>query len=320
MIANGTINKTEEAALPTVPGSGGLDLPTTAQNTAAENVVAQQAAERQRLIVADTTELVTAPGSQTDPGAGRPATDHRLPQPLQAAARLAGLLPFTAYIVLGLFIPLIAVLIGAFQSATTGAWTFSNVNDALHGAYLHGFEQSLELSLIASILPGIFGLLIAYANLHRQARQAAAADGDHRLRRVRQLRRRAAGVLFIASVSSTALITGWLNNIGLNIYNLGFSLFDLTGVAVVYMYFQIPLMVLIILPALEGLRPGVARGGREPRRADLVVLALRRRPGADALVRELPDAAVRLGPVGLRHRRGAHGGHDPADPDSRSAR
>jgi putative spermidine/putrescine transport system substrate-binding protein len=42
MISGGTIDKTEEAALPTVPGSGGLDLPSTAQNTAAENVVTQQ--------------------------------------------------------------------------------------------------------------------------------------------------------------------------------------------------------------------------------------------------------------------------------------
>jgi putative spermidine/putrescine transport system substrate-binding protein len=42
MISAGTINKTEEAALPQVPGSGTLDLPTSAQNTAAENVVTQQ--------------------------------------------------------------------------------------------------------------------------------------------------------------------------------------------------------------------------------------------------------------------------------------
>ena len=61
--------------------------------------------------------------------------------------------------------------------------------------------------------------------------------------------------LFIASLGSTALVTGWLNDIGLNIYSDGFTLFDLAGVSVVYMYFQIPLMVLIILPALEGLRP-----------------------------------------------------------------
>jgi putative spermidine/putrescine transport system permease protein len=206
--------------------------------------------------VADTTELVTAPGSQAGPGAGRvqrrPA---RLPKPLQAVVRLAGIVPFAAYIILGLFIPLIAVLIGAFQNSSTGAWTFSNVNIAAHGAYLKGFENSLELSLIASILPGIFGLLIAYAIFTAKRGKV-----------LRQMVITASGVfanfggvplafLFIASLASTALVTGWLNNIGLNIYNDGFTLFDLAGVAVVYMYFQIPLMVLIILPALEGLRP-----------------------------------------------------------------
>jgi putative spermidine/putrescine transport system permease protein len=206
--------------------------------------------------VADTTELVTAPGSQAGPGAGRiPRRPARLPKPLQAVVRLAGIVPFAAYIILGLFIPLIAVLIGAFQNASTGAWTFSNINAAAHGAYLHGFEQSLELSVIASILPGIFGLLIAYAIFTAK-----------RGKLLRQMVITASGVfanfggvplafLFIASLSSTALVTGWLNDIGLNIYSDGFTLFDLTGVAVVYMYFQIPLMVLIILPALEGLRP-----------------------------------------------------------------
>jgi putative spermidine/putrescine transport system permease protein len=206
--------------------------------------------------VADTTELVTAPGSQVGPGAGRiPRRPARLPKPLQAVVRLAGIVPFAAYIILGLFIPLIAVLIGAFQNSSTGAWTFSNIDIAAHGAYLKGFENSLELSLIASIIPGIFGLLIAYAIFTAKRGKV-----------LRQMVITASGVfanfggvplafLFIASLASTALVTGWLNNIGLNIYNDGFTLFDLAGVAVVYMYFQIPLMVLIILPALEGLRP-----------------------------------------------------------------
>src|ERR1700722_8789667 len=59
----------------------------------------------------------------------------------------------------------------------------------------------------------------------------------------------------------------------------------------------------------------MARGGREPGRAVLELLALRRRPGADALVPELPDAAVRVGAVGLRHGRGAHRRHHRAGPD-----
>ena len=206
--------------------------------------------------MADTTELVSAPGSQAGPGAGRlPRRPARLPKPLQAVVRLAGIVPFAAYIIIGLFIPLIAVLIGAFQNASTGAWTFSNIDIATHGAYLKGFENSLELSLIASILPGIFGLLIAYAIFTAKRGKV-----------LRQMVITASGVfanfggvplafVFIASLASTALITGWLNNIGLNPYSHGFTLFDLAGVAVVYMYFQIPLMVLIILPALEGLRP-----------------------------------------------------------------
>jgi putative spermidine/putrescine transport system permease protein len=213
-------------------------------------------AERQRLIVADTTELVTAPGSQAGPGAGRiPRRPASLPKPLQAVVRLAGLVPFAAYIVIGLFIPLIAVLIGAFQNSSTGAWTWSNIDIATHGAYLKGFENSLELSLIASIVPGVCGLLIAYAIFTAK-----------RGKLLRQMVITASGVfanfggvplafLFIASLASTALVTGWLNDIGVNIYTAGFSLFNLAGVAVVYMYFQIPLMVLIILPALEGLRP-----------------------------------------------------------------
>jgi len=212
-------------------------------------------AECRGLIVADTTELVTAPGSRTGPGAGRsPMRLAALPKSLRAVVRLAGLLPFTAYIALGLFIPMIAVVAGAFQGAN-GGFTFSNVNIAVHGSYLHGFEQSLELSLIASVIPGIFGLLIAYAIF--TAKRGAF---------LRQVVITASGVfanfggvplafLFIASLGSSALVTGWLSALGLNIYSDGFSLYTLSGVAVVYMYFQIPLMVLIILPALEGLRP-----------------------------------------------------------------
>jgi putative spermidine/putrescine transport system permease protein len=156
-----------------------------------------------------------------------------------------------------LLVPLVSIVKNAFQNPSTGAFTWSNVNIAVHGAYLHGFEQSLELSLIASVIPGVFGLLVAYAIFTARGRAGSS---------LRQVVITASGVfanfggvplafLFIASFGSTALVTGWLSSIGLNIYTMGFSLYTLSGVALVYMYFQIPLMVLIILPALEGLRP-----------------------------------------------------------------
>ena len=207
-------------------------------------------------------QTITAPGSLADPGApgsgpaaasGQPA-GLGLPGILRWLRRIAGVVPFAGYVTLGLLLPMVAVAVGAFQS-DSGGFTFSNVKAATRGIYLHGFWQSIILSVFTSILPAIFGLLIAFAIF-------TAKRGNV----LRQVTITASGVfanfggvplafLFIASAGSTGLITHWLSNIGLNIYSWGFSLYSLSGVIVVYFYFQVPLMVLIILPALEGLRP-----------------------------------------------------------------
>ena len=150
---------------------------------------------------------------------------------------------------------MVAIVIGAFKAPFTGAFTLRNVHDATHGIYLHGFATSMELSLIASIAPGILGFLVAYA-IYTAKRGAV-------LRRVAIT---ASGVfanfggvplafLFIATLGNTGLATRWLTAIGFNPYSNGFDLYGLSGVALVYMYFQIPLMVLVILPAFDGLRP-----------------------------------------------------------------
>jgi putative spermidine/putrescine transport system permease protein len=208
-------------------------------------------------------QTVAAPGSLADPGAlgsgpvKAPGAPGRLTVPavLRWLRRTAGIVPFGAYVTLGLLLPMVAVAVGAFQNSSDGSFTLSNIHAATHGVYLHGFAQSIELSLLASILPGIFGLLIAYAIF-------TAKHGTV----LRQVAITASGVfanfggvplafLFISSLGSTGLVTHWIADLGFNIYAHGFNLYSLSGVVVVYMYFQIPLMVLVILPALEGLRP-----------------------------------------------------------------
>jgi putative spermidine/putrescine transport system permease protein len=208
-------------------------------------------------MTADTTDTVTTPEPRAGSGVSRFRSPLRAaPAPVRHLARYAGVTPFLAYIAVFLIVPLVAIVIGAFQTEN-GAFTWSNVNIALHGVYLQGYEQSLEVSAITSIIPGIFGLLIAYGIFTAGGRAASW---------LRQVVITASGVfanfggvplafLFIASFGSSALVTGWLSNIGLNIYGWGFSLYTMSGISLVYMYFQIPLMVLIILPALEGLRP-----------------------------------------------------------------
>lgn len=172
----------------------------------------------------------------------------------QRALTLAAIAPFTLYVLAFLGLPLAAVAAGAFQRPG-GGFTLGNLKTATSGSYLHGLWITLWLAVLTAVIPGILGLLVAYA--------------VHTARRGAVLRRfvvTASGVfanfggvplafLFIAALGSTGLVTGWLSAIGLNPYDHGFSLYTFSGVALVYLYFQVPLMVLVILPALEGLRP-----------------------------------------------------------------
>jgi putative spermidine/putrescine transport system permease protein len=50
------------------------------------------------------------------------------------------------------------------------------------------------------------------------------------------------------------LITALFKWLGVDLYKTGFSLYSFFGLTLVYLYFQIPLMVLTILPALDGLK------------------------------------------------------------------
>ncbi len=190
------------------------------------------------------------------------ARPSRVSTALHSAVRWLGVVPFGVYIALGLAAPTVAIAIAAFQSSSggfvksSGGFTWSNIDTALHGTYLLGLKTSILLSIATAVVPGIFGLLVAYAIY-------TAKRGNI----LRQVVITASGVfanfggvplafLFIATLSTTGIVTGWIKDIsGVDIWNHGFTLYNAFGVFFVYMYFQIPLMVLVILPALEGLRP-----------------------------------------------------------------
>jgi putative spermidine/putrescine transport system permease protein len=149
-------------------------------------------------------------------------------------------------------VPSLAVIYYAFH-AEHGGWTLSNMHLVTHGIFLVGFENSIKLGLISSIVPGILGVFLAYAI---QTSNSTA---------LRRLTSTASGVLanfgginltfmFIATLGSTGVLTYWLRDVGISLANFGFNLYTFSGVLFVYMYFQLPLMVLVITPALGGLR------------------------------------------------------------------
>ena len=164
-----------------------------------------------------------------------------------------GVAPFFAYTILFLFLPAAQIMVGTFEG-NDGGFTLSHVEKLFHDPYLTGFKHSIEVSLVTALLGGVLGFLIAYA---------AIRDGTPRV--VRNVITTFSGVAanfagiplafaFIATLGTIGVLTQWLVNLGYNPYDHGFTVFSTTGVELAYLYFQIPLMILVISPAIDGLR------------------------------------------------------------------
>ncbi len=174
----------------------------------------------------------------------------------------APVLPFLANVILVLGVPTGVNINNAFRS-DSGHFTWQNIHTIISGAvvggvrqtqYRAGFENSLKLALVTAIVPGILGTLIAYAisiSEHAPFKRISSATSGV----LAQFGGVNLAFMFIASFAANGIATRWLSSIGADPWNHGFSLYKFWGVAFVYMYFQIPLMVLIITPAFAGLRP-----------------------------------------------------------------
>ncbi|HLN06580.1 MAG TPA: hypothetical protein VK217_09895 [Acidimicrobiales bacterium] len=163
-----------------------------------------------------------------------------------------GVLPFFAYISIFLLIPTGELIVGAFRTAN-GAFTLSNVKDIFHAPYPAAFEFSLELSALSAFIGGLLGFLVANAILHhgvpRWIRPMYLSFSG--------MAANFAGVplafAYGATLGSLGVVTTLLGHLGLHIYP-SFSLQGLFGAALVYAYFQFPLMILLMIPVIEGLR------------------------------------------------------------------
>ena len=178
-------------------------------------------------------------------------------RPLRDGRRLSldwlGAVPFLAYVGLFLLLPTTIVVAGSFVGPN--GLTLSNLT-AMNQSYIVGaFVHSVVVSATSAVLGAVLGAVLAYA--------VATGNPNGVLRR---LVTSACGVLaqfggvtlafaFIATIGFAGFITLWLQQHGINIYANGIWLYELSGLVLVYTYFQIPLMVLVFLPALDGIRP-----------------------------------------------------------------
>ena len=184
-----------------------------------------------------------------------------------------GLAPFFIYVLLVFLVPVGFILFQAFRKTTVGksvrdpvtqqfvhssktTFTGQNISESLKGIYRTSLLTSVRLSLTVAVIGAVLGIFLAYAVVNsrsgalRQIVTAAAAVTAN-----------FGGVplafLFIATVGNAGALTTFLSDhFGFSLQNdAHFRLSDFAGISLVYLYFLIPLMVLVMMPALEGLKP-----------------------------------------------------------------
>lgn len=167
-----------------------------------------------------------------------------------------GLVPFLLFCLLFEVLPAIIIIEVSFADNNTGAVTLDNYHRMLSQASnLRAFQTSIAISLITALLGGIFGALAAYGiyNLRTNWLRNLLVGFS-------SIAANFAGVplafAFVATLGVTGFITVALNSwFHVDLYKLNFSLYTFWGLVLVYTYFQLPLMILVTLPALNGLRP-----------------------------------------------------------------
>jgi putative spermidine/putrescine transport system permease protein len=161
-------------------------------------------------------------------------------------------MPIGVLLIVFLGLPIIAILRFSLQDAK-GGFTLTNLRTAMTGVYLDGILLSINLSLLSALISVVVGLLLAFG------------VARSRIKLLKNLVSTAAGVfantggvplafMFIASLGTYGMLTVWLRQVGIDVYGGDWTLYSFSGLLIVYLYFQVPLMILVSLPMIEGIK------------------------------------------------------------------
>lgn len=146
------------------------------------------------------------------------------------------------------------IVLGAFQTAD-GGWTLNNIRGLFGGTILSSYWISIKISVASAAIGCLIGFLMAAAvvlgGLPRAIRSPLLTFSG--------VASNFAGVplafAFLATLGPLGLVTVFLRTeFGINLRAYGFNILSFWGLTITYLFFQIPLMILIITPALDGLK------------------------------------------------------------------
>jgi len=182
-----------------------------------------------------------------------PAPARRGAAPRWLAA--VGLVPFAAYLLLFLLLPTV-LAIGSGLVDGDGAFTLANIAALGDPVILMTFGNSTWLSVLTALIGAVVGAGVCYALL-----------GLPETGVVRTLVDAASGVLaqfggvmlafaWIATIGIQGIVTQALAaGFGIDLFADGAWIYALPGLILPYVYFQVPLMVITFMPAMNALKP-----------------------------------------------------------------
>lgn len=185
------------------------------------------------------------PVSSTEGGASRP--------PRFNAAHWIGVIPFFIFSGLFLIAPTVVLAYRSLEDPQ-GGLTLEFYGQLVDELVVDAYTLSIGLSLTTAVIGGLFGFLLAYAvsigGLPKPLRSLTSTFSG--------VAANFAGVplasAFVFTLGRVGLVTALFEFLGVDLYDNGFSLYSFIGLTLVYSYFQIPLMVLTILPSIDGLK------------------------------------------------------------------
>jgi putative spermidine/putrescine transport system permease protein len=205
---------------------------------------------------------MTSVGTTADKTAGPASTGPaaiagRSPFALARGLRLGDVLaiaPFALFAILFLLLPMGYLLVQAFQ-AQDGSFTLDNIAGLASPKIASAFWYSIRVSAASAALGALVGLLMALAIIRGRLPGGIASSVLTFSGVASQFAGIPLAFAFLATLGRLGIVTILFRVLfGVDIYRSGFNLLSFWGLTLTYLYFQIPLMILIIAPAIHGLR------------------------------------------------------------------
>lgn len=165
---------------------------------------------------------------------------------------IASIIPFFLIILLFLFVPLFFMILSSLQGNGGTGFTFDQYKEMIKNVYYHqAFKNSILISLFSSLIAIILAVFATYSiTLFSKSIQ-------DRILVFANMTANFAGIplafAFIVLLGNSGLFTLLFKYFGWDMLS-HFNLYSWSGMVLIYVYFQLPLAVMMLYPIYQGIQ------------------------------------------------------------------